>query len=469
MSKKIKILSIISLIILIIILIFSKNIGNLDELWNFNFARNIVNGLLPYKDFNIITTPLYPYLNSILLLLGNYLYVFRISYIILIIVTLFLIYKILSLYKLPYMYIFISMIIMFLLIETFTYSDYNFLQNILILLIIYLELILSKTKKRNNINLLIGIVSGLTIINKQTTGLIIIIVCISMLYIYKYYLKENIKLRRELVLRTCGIFIPIIIFIGYLTFNNLWGYFIDLTILGMRNFSNKLFSLYLLPTLTIIVSFYLYVVYRIITRKNRKEVIFLLYSLSSLIVIYPIFDMTHLVFGIIPTLVFLVIYLNNFKLRNINKKSNYLILVLSFCLLLFSGYKVSIYLDNYKKNDYSIYENLVIDQGLLLQLNMISNYINSNDKVIILNSDAVFYMIANDRYNKNYDLFMKGNFGYQGEKDIYHDLKITNYLILIDENNHNYQKDNQIIQYVKDNYEVKGYLNNYVIYQNKDY
>ena len=39
-------------------IVLPRNLQNLDEIWNFNFARNIANGLLPYKDFNMLQTPL---------------------------------------------------------------------------------------------------------------------------------------------------------------------------------------------------------------------------------------------------------------------------------------------------------------------------------------------------------------------------------------------------------------------------
>lgn len=35
-----------------------RNLANLDEIWNFNFARNIANGFIPYNDFNMLQTPL---------------------------------------------------------------------------------------------------------------------------------------------------------------------------------------------------------------------------------------------------------------------------------------------------------------------------------------------------------------------------------------------------------------------------
>ena len=48
-------------------IIFSNSIGDLDELWNYNFARNVSDGLVPYKDFNMVQTPLLPFICAIFL------------------------------------------------------------------------------------------------------------------------------------------------------------------------------------------------------------------------------------------------------------------------------------------------------------------------------------------------------------------------------------------------------------------
>ena len=45
-------------ILLFLATVLPRNFANLDEIWNFNFARNIANGLIPYKDFNMLQTPL---------------------------------------------------------------------------------------------------------------------------------------------------------------------------------------------------------------------------------------------------------------------------------------------------------------------------------------------------------------------------------------------------------------------------
>ena len=38
-----------------------------DELYNYGFSYNIINGLVPYKDFNMIIPPLFSYLYALIM------------------------------------------------------------------------------------------------------------------------------------------------------------------------------------------------------------------------------------------------------------------------------------------------------------------------------------------------------------------------------------------------------------------
>ena len=47
---------------------------NGDEIWNYGFSYNISVGLIPYKDFSMLQTPLYFYIGSIFIkIFGSYL------------------------------------------------------------------------------------------------------------------------------------------------------------------------------------------------------------------------------------------------------------------------------------------------------------------------------------------------------------------------------------------------------------
>lgn len=62
MKKKYLLISIIFIVIISIIII--KPINDLDEIWNYNTARAIAQGLTPYKDISMITTPLLPIITA---------------------------------------------------------------------------------------------------------------------------------------------------------------------------------------------------------------------------------------------------------------------------------------------------------------------------------------------------------------------------------------------------------------------
>lgn len=77
--------------------VFVQAFSNLDEIWIYNFARCIVDGLLPYKDFSIIITPLFPMISAIFLkIFGNEMVVLRGAEVIEIAAILFMAFKVLK-------------------------------------------------------------------------------------------------------------------------------------------------------------------------------------------------------------------------------------------------------------------------------------------------------------------------------------------------------------------------------------
>ena len=93
-------------VLFILILIFQIFIPlDLDEIWNYGFAHNIATGLIPYKDFNMVITPLYPFLCSIFLIIKSNLIIVQILQAILILVSsVFLIVYILHIIRFYYFY-----------------------------------------------------------------------------------------------------------------------------------------------------------------------------------------------------------------------------------------------------------------------------------------------------------------------------------------------------------------------------
>ena len=78
-------------------IILLRPLDDLDEIWNYNFARNILDGKFAYKDFNMLQTPLLPLVSSMFLkIFGNELFVMRLLAVTLCTVIFFLEYKILK-------------------------------------------------------------------------------------------------------------------------------------------------------------------------------------------------------------------------------------------------------------------------------------------------------------------------------------------------------------------------------------
>ncbi len=86
----------IGLMIIVSADVFVQKLTSLDEMWIFNFARCICNGLLPYKDFSIIITPLFPMICAIFLkIFGDEMLVLRFLEVTQSAAILFMIFKIL--------------------------------------------------------------------------------------------------------------------------------------------------------------------------------------------------------------------------------------------------------------------------------------------------------------------------------------------------------------------------------------
>ena len=86
----------IAVITLIGTVILLKPLNDLDEMWNYNFSKNILEGRLPYKDFNIIITPLVSYIGAIFLgVFGNEMISMRLFAIVTSFLILYISYKIL--------------------------------------------------------------------------------------------------------------------------------------------------------------------------------------------------------------------------------------------------------------------------------------------------------------------------------------------------------------------------------------
>lgn len=132
------------LILYIFIIIFSitivKPISNLDEIWNYNTARAISEGLVPYKDVSMITTPLLPIITSMFLLVINEVIISRVLLAILWAGIIFAIYKIIEMLIKEENISLICTALIGILIRDILFIDYNALCLFISLVILYKEI-----------------------------------------------------------------------------------------------------------------------------------------------------------------------------------------------------------------------------------------------------------------------------------------------------------------------------------------
>lgn len=423
--KKISKFLLIFFIILIFNLIFSPING--DEVWNYGFANNLYQGLIPYKDFNMVLTPFYPFLMSIpFYIFGSNMLIFHITNALLITGCFILLDKD---YKDK---MWIILLFCFFPIN-YSFPTYNMFLYVLLCTILFLE---NNYVKDENIfiHYIIGFLLGITFLTKQTVGGCLVLVSL-------YYIKDF----KIILKRFFGFLIPITIFIIYILFNNAWKEFIDLCILGLIDFSGNQqgFSLNLL--------FYVVMIFIIFKKiKKDKNNITLYYVLAFFSIAIPIVDAYHTAYCF---LAFLLIILKDFK----KKYFHYHILStfsIIFLGLLTLNFNKGFPLKNYP-NDINHFKYRFINEESYYFTKDISEFLeeNASKKIIFLSSNAYYFKIINDLPCTYLDLINRGNWGYNGSEKLLKKVKeaASNKAIFIldpDETIGFKQTDKQALNYV---------------------
>lgn len=526
----------------IAVVVIPKAIGNLDELWNFNFANNVENGLVPYRDFNMVQTPLLPMVNAIFLaIFGNELIVMRILACLLCAGVLFTFYKILNLLKANKGISLFVVMALFYMLKDYFCMDYNFAVLFVTLIIIYIELRRNlynkeninaieigdtieslntnkscsqsstneetkennKTDLKNNklsnwkTDLILGILAGICIMLKQSTGAIVTIALLGYNLLLVRSKEEFIQYLKSTGIKILGVLIPVAIIFIYLAINGAVDDFWDYCIAGIKTFTNKIPYSRLLDNeklyikiLSIVapITFmgtFLYSVFK----RNKTFLIISSLSIASFSAAYPIADEVHFLIGILPTGIIICIILD-FLIKAIvrgiskliNKISNrekyiniwleYFLIFMVIGITAWYGYKSIPNIKDYFancKNDVKHLANIVITDYTYQKIQAMDYFIKSQDKpVYILDAEAALYQIPLDIYYKDYDMFLIGNIGSKGEEGQIEKLqKDTNKIVIIksDGVSLNWQNPNKVRGYIKQNMDYKYSILYFDIYE----
>lgn len=314
--------------------------------------------------------------------------------------------------------------------------------------------------------------------------------------------KEQIKrYAKSVVARIIGILIPVSILFIYLILTGAISEFINYAVLGISTFSNKIPYIELLQNekieikvfailvpATIISMVIVLIITKILKKENestQKILTMLIYSLSIIIVMYPISDEIHFLIGSLISIIGLnyLIYLLGkiiYDKINYNKKYKiYKIMTLFIWILIFAIiltksidnlYK---YINVEKNTEIQHYKNIEIEEYLKNRINKIDKYILEKEqegkKIYILDAEAAIYMVPINKYNKDYDMFLKGNIGKDGEEGQIQKIKQrdenTLYLVIKKNLSVNWQIPINVINYVRENLELVEEISIYEVYR----
>lgn len=408
---------------------------NLDEIWNYGFSHNLYSGLIPYKDFNMVITPFYPFIMSLgFHIFGSSMLVFHIEHAIILICLCVLLFLLID--KKAW---FIVALMLFPVNVSF--PSYNIFLYFLLVLIIYLE-------KEKRSDYLIGFLLGLCVLTKHSVGLCLLLPSL-------YYIKDLKKVGR----RFLGFIVPLFVFIIYLIITKSMIPFIDLCILGLFDFASengKAFNIYFLLFIIMIgITIYFIV-------KDRKNLVNY-YVLAFYSIMIPLFDIYHFM---VAFLAFLILILSKVK-KDIIKPGLFGISIILFSavLLMDSRFKSKIiYPNNIKHFEYRF-----IDYDSILFTNKVNDYIkkNSDREFVFLNSNGYYFRLINDMKISYIDLINAGNFGYNGSDKLLKEIKKRkNSIFLVDKSELSpiKQSDKQALNYVIDNGKKIGNIDFFDIY-----
>lgn len=477
-------------VIIVIILsitgiVLDIKLANSDEIWNFQNVYKMYNGFVIYKESNVIVTPLFFYIGEILFkLLGANFLIFRIYNIIIVTGIYFLEYKILKELKIRKK---ISLILVLFLILFKWYglpsiqANYNSLAFLFYLLGVFCYI---KKYKYNNI--IQGIILFLIFMSKQNIGAFYAI----SLFIIEIFSEKNNKNKIIDILKTYLIFIfLLLIFIAIYYQKNILNDFMNFAVQGIAEFSNRNKGIEIQSAILLvffnIINLYLtwfYIKHKIIDKNEKEKIIILnIFALCSNLIVYPIFNTAHFMYAINMVLILFIglikilIDKNKFTLNKKVINIIFYILIIA-CMVISSVYYIDSYIKIHNENYYfskkDPFYGVDMKENLYKNIENVTNYIKNNDKhVIVLSSKAAFYMIPLKSSNVEFDLPFKGNLGKNGEEGLLQKIiNLKDTYILLDRNEKDviYQESERVREYIKNNFEKDGEIEEFDIYINID-
>ena len=437
------------------------DVSSLDELWNYNFSRMITMGMLPYRDYNMVPTPLFTMIMSLPLFISRSLFAFRIACSLFIAALFWLFYRILTpknknpLFALPFV------LICILLTDYVSYND-------LFLLLVLAVCFLLERSVLSKYPMAIGALCTASVFARQTSGcLLLVITFIIIIFFY----KEKV---RSALFFAAGAILPGLAFLIYFictsSLNAFWDYCLfSLTGFGKNNTHFFPGSIVLLLLLGIELAAGIFLTIR---KKDKLNIICLLLGIPVLSIMVPIIDYSHVHFAVIYFLIPVFRLLpDSFS----NKIRNSIIIFLSALIFIcISGFGFSRIIGTTASSDIAEFKNVPVRADLLNDYTKIADitakYRSEGYSVTMFSSSAVIVSIISGDANPPYDTFNEGNFPGSIESHMVYVEQAcsgNNKIIIIasDYDEEGWQNPSGVLEYVRSNCEITGSYGRFLIFR----
>lgn len=453
------------------IIIMNIPIKDYDEIFKYYWARTVSIGYVPYKDFNMVTTPLYSYIFSLAMLIDKNIITFRIIESIFWALLGCCTYNIIkhSIDKVS-SFIFVLFSIFYSWIVYYVF-DYNTLALLFIMIsIIILESDIEVRKKY----FIAGILCAFIVLSKQTIG-VIFTFCI----IIASIIIEKANIKRKLVFFIIGWILPNIVFLYSLIKLGSFNSFIDLAFLGLKNFTNnhKLLiydsngNISISGIIYLIIPLCIFTVFIIDTfiKKKIGNIYYIAGAIGVLSISVPICDLTHYNYFVIFSLIMLIKIVSYSELK-IRKTFVRICITL---LLVISTFTLCSKI--YVSRQECVVSNINGFSGLLIKSKMyndicsIDTYINSryaDSNIYYMTVLSSVFSIKNNNCNGFYDLFLTGNLGTKKPTDFIDNIIDNKGIIVIKSEyaNENWQNPSEIVPYINERFVLTDTHEDYDIY-----
>ena len=465
--------NIILIIVLFIIFLGSFNmlLKNSDEAWTFSTIYQMYKGYTIYKELNVITTPLFYYIIKFVFeIFGVNFFVYRFCNIVINIIIYLTVYNILKRTIRNKTSSFLCTLLTYNICNSTLNAMSSY--NTLAIMFYLIGILINLNEKIEKNCFLQGIIVFLVFMTKQNIG-IYYIIGLTLITFFNCKTKEGEIIKYLKIIIT--FIIMLLIYCIYLLYNNNLYNFIDYCFIGISEFKNNIIFDFRIIFYALAICLSIFITFFLRKIINKDIIKLEILSLPMCLISYPIFNNAHIKFSIIGIVIVLMSIIEKMIIeellnKSIIKKAIYITTILLISFSLYNFIMWGKYVINKKYISKELFGTIISSEDdIEKNIETITKYIeNNNKRTIVLSPYSKLYTIILNYNNGIFDLPFIGNLGKEGEEGLIEKIsELKDVSILIEKNEKNliYQESIKAREYVQNNFENKGEIEQFYIYE----